>query len=81
MTCAFRIDPQDFPRLLEGERYVQYVPKHGHVHDFAESRGLGPNFVPKYHYVAKPKDSPYGGSLQIFANDDKSLVLADLYIE
>jgi hypothetical protein len=81
VTCAFTVAPRDVPMLLVGEAFETAEPEYAHVHDFGMSLNLGDNFVPAYHYVAKPKDSPFGGSLDVFVDREKTHVLAHLYIE
>jgi hypothetical protein len=81
VTCAFALSPKDFPALLVGESYTDAAVNVAHAHEVGMLRTLGADFVPKYHYVARPKDSPHGGSLDVYANEDKSLVIAHLYIE
>ena len=81
LTCAFEVGPRDLPKLLAGESFSIAEPTYAHVQDFGMALDLGENFVPAYHYVAKPKDSPYGGSLDVFTNQERTRVLAHLYIE
>jgi hypothetical protein len=81
-TCAFEIDPEDFPRLLVGESYILSPALYYQAaHQFPMSGKLGPNFSVAWHYSAVPKNAPYGGSIDVFADQSKHRVLAHLYIE
>jgi hypothetical protein len=79
VTCAFTIDPSDFDQLLQGETFASQIPPYfKRAHDLET---YGPDFEVSYHYQAKPKDSPYGGSLDILADANRQKILAHLYIE
>jgi hypothetical protein len=82
VTCAFEIEPSDFLKLLVSEPYSAVEPPNWkRAHDFPMSDNLGPNFEIFWHYSARPKDSPHGGSIDVFADQERRHVLAHLYIE
>ena len=81
LTCAFRVDANDFPKLLVSERFSQAPIEFRHAHDFPMALDLGDDFVPEFHYFAVPKDAEHGGALDVFADASKTMVLAHLYIE
>ena len=81
LTCAFRVDGRDFPKLLAGEKFSQTPTEYKHAHDFPMALDLGDNFVPAFHYLAIPKGAEHGGALDVFADASKTHVLAHLYIE
>jgi hypothetical protein len=81
-TCAFEIDPADFPQLLVSEAYeLQPSLYYQAAHQFPMSGDLGPNFRIAWHYSAVPKNAPNGGAIDVFADQSRHLVLAHLYIE
>jgi hypothetical protein len=81
LTCAFRVNAGDFPKLLANEKFSQVPTEYKHAHDFPMALDLGENFVPAFHYSAIPKDAKFGGALDVFADESKTKVLAHLYIE
>ncbi|MGC3980198.1 MAG: hypothetical protein QM808_02970 [Steroidobacteraceae bacterium] len=82
VTCAFEIDPSDFPKLLVSEPYtLEETPYYKHAHDHPMSENKGPNFEVAWHYLGKPKDAPNGGSIDVLADKEKRHLLAHLYIE
>ena len=81
-TCAFEIDPADFPRLLVSEPYTLKPSLYYRAaHEFPMSGNLGANFQVAWHYSAVPKNTPHGGAIDVFADRGKRRVLAHLYIE
>lgn len=81
LTCAFRVDPADLPKLLATEQFSQVPVEIQRVHDFGMSLELGENFVPSTHYFAVPKGADHGGAIDVFTDASKTRVLAHLYIE
>ena len=81
VTCAFRIDPDDFPSLLANEKFATVPITYQHVHEFPMSLDLGENFQPAFHYSAVPMGADHGGMIDVFADATKSKVLVHLYIE
>jgi hypothetical protein len=82
VTCSFEIAPSEFLKLLVSEPYSMLESPHWkNAHDFPMSANLGPNFAIAWHYSATPRDSPHGGSIDVFADQERRRVLAHLYIE
>ncbi len=83
-TCAFSVDPTDFPLLLSGYNIqVTNGTPYRRVHDYPMALELGENFpVAASARVKLPiEEAPNGGFIELFTNEARDHVLVHLYIE
>jgi hypothetical protein len=80
-TCAFVVDPADFPLLLSGWEFTPIESRFKRAHDFPSAYSQGPNFVVFQQYIAEPKDFSHGGMVFVFTDVERQHVLTHLYIE
>ena len=95
--CAFKVAPADFNVLLGGYRYVEPAPCRPNTpvgrpcndpeslpttsHSYGRGPEVGRNFLIVHDYNATPKDFENGGSIDVFTDRNRSMVMVDLYIE
>jgi hypothetical protein len=80
-TCAFTVDPADFPRLLHGGQFREQPCTGRSSWDVAGGPPVGPRFPVDVCYRANPPRFEHGGHARMAADADRSRVIADLYIE
>lgn len=80
-TCAFEIDPSDFPALLTGWSFTQ-SPAHGASHQFSTGLKVGREFpVTAQFSILNPLAFSHGGRVLIVADAVRSRVQVDYYEE
>ena len=78
-TCAVRISPADFPRLLSGYEFEESETLRS-SHSVGSSK-VGPEFKVTTQYAVWPKEFIHGGAVHIFTNSTKDMAIIDEYIE
>ncbi len=92
--CSFEVEPNDFPILLSGYKFL--VPQvcrteqsglcvdktdAGMAHDYCCGPKTGENFHIATIYIATPRDAQHGGTLTILTDTSKRRAMVDLYVE
>ena len=79
VTCAIKINPNEFPLLLAGNEYSEN-PYFGTSYSLKVPK-LGPEFPVAKQYISYPPELQRGGRVRVFTNREKSSAIVDLYIE
>ncbi|WP_126172729.1 hypothetical protein [Altericroceibacterium xinjiangense] len=80
-TCAFEIDPADFPALLTGWSFTRTAAEGGSYH-FSTGLKVGPEFpVATQFSILNPPAFPHGGQVLLVADAAKSRAQIDYYEE
>jgi len=79
VTCSVEVNPKDFPYLLRGYKFVETPTKE--TSHTAVSTKVGPEFPVTTEFTAEPKEFKHGGSVKIFADQERKRAVIDLYIE
>ena len=78
-TCAIRMEPEEFEKLLVGYQFKHTLVKHS-SHSVG-SVSVGPEFEVTNQYIVFPKEFTQGGTVCVYANKNKDQAIVDLYIE
>lgn len=78
-TCAIEINPEQFPKLLEGYQFQEQLAN-GTSHSVV-GLDVGPVFSVSRKYMARPPEFAHGGFVSIFTNSERRQAIVDLYIE
>lgn len=79
-TCAFDIEPADFPSLLTGWRFVEGAASGG-SYRFSGGPKVGREFPVTTEYSATPPEFTNGGRISLVTNKERSRVQLDYYEE
>lgn len=79
VTCSIELNAKDFPSLLRGYKFVE-TPTIETSHTAVPTK-VGPEFPVTAEFTAEPKEFKHGGSVKIFADQERKRAVIDLYIE
>lgn len=85
LTCAFKVDPAEFDKLLTGWQFEQrntpkwIVAEKSSNHAMAEP--VGQEFDISVVYSIKPASFKHGGIVTLASDESRSLVIANRYEE
>lgn len=80
-TCAFEIDPIEFPRLLSGWQLVE-APANGSNYSFSSGPKVGKEFTVVAEYsITDPKDFTHGGRISLVTDKSRTRWQLDYYEE
>lgn len=80
-TCAFEIDPVEFPRLLSGWQLVE-APVKGSNYSFSSGPKVGREFTVVAEYsITDPKDFTHGGRISLVTDKSRTRWQLDYYEE
>lgn len=79
-TCAFDVDPADFPMLLAGWQFSEQLASGG-SHSFANGPRLRPEFAVTTEFAVNPTEFKHGGRVSLVTNARRSRAQVDYYEE
>lgn len=80
VTCAFRIDSDDFQSLVSGWQFTSNSVS-GDGRDYGTDAKVGPSFEAALRYSVYPESFKRGGRVDLVTNIDQTLVVANRYEE
>ena len=79
--CAFVVDPQDFPTLLNGWSFAPFQCEPQHSQEAVGGPEVGPLFAAAECFSAHPREFTDGGRVFVVVNAERTRGVVDLYIE
>ena len=80
VTCAFRIDPDDFQSLVSRWQFTSNRVS-GDGRNYGTDAKVGPSFDAALRYSVYPESFKRGGRVDLVTNRDQTLVVANRYEE
>lgn len=79
-TCAFEIDPSEFPELLTGWRFAESAAS-GQSYAYAGGPRVGPAFAVAREFSVTPREFVHGGRISLVTNAQRTRGQVDYYEE